>query len=293
MICVSENTLRRICGCFGRFFSWYERLPAFLRAHKCLPRHLLWRRLWAVCGSSRLKVICRTAYGFKMLVELGQFAEVTAAIGRNSEEVVVHAFSRLKTGDVVVDAGANVGRYTLLAAATIGERGRVLAFEPNAEIAAKLLGNVELNGFRNVDIHQFALGAASGETLLFTGSDHGWSSTSAAWIQVRGNERPASQKKAALRTLDSVLEDAGITCVKLCKIDVEGAELEVLRGARNSLARQTIRLIVCEVHEPLISQASVASCLEQNHYQVDFKNEFAFAEPVTTAEAHEGFARKA
>jgi FkbM family methyltransferase len=136
----------------------------------------------------------------------------------------------LAPGDTFVDVGANMGYYSLLAAARVGGSGRVLAFEPSARVRARLERSVSLNGFTHVAVRSEAVGEVNGHvTLVEPGSDnHGL-----AFVQKEGGVDVGARVRSV--TLDDVL-GAGKPTPALIKVDVEGGESEVFRGASRLLA---------------------------------------------------------
>lgn len=147
----------------------------------------------------------------------------------------------LKPGWWMMDVGANVGFTTLLAARLIGPSGRVLAFEPNQAAAARLRTNVALNALSNVDINEIGLGSRTGIAQLATGDHHGTSSM-----------RTGSGRRVCVRTGDEFAPPPDRPT--LIKIDVEGYELEVLRGMRGVLARPNVVLLI-EVTDKWLREA--------------------------------------
>lgn len=134
----------------------------------------------------------------------------------------------LEPGNVVVDVGANIGNTALAAASRVGASGRVVAFEPHPRTHAFLLENVALNGARQVEVHNAAVGAKAG-TVKFT-------SLSADDInRVLGPGEADSGLTVPVRTLDEAL--AALPRIDLLKIDVEGYERSVLEGASAVLGR--------------------------------------------------------
>lgn len=136
---------------------------------------------------------------------------------------------RLRPGDVFVDAGAYHGWYTLLASRAVGLRGRVIAFEPNPDAFKILTRNLALNGCGNVSALDVALAGVDVSVSLFTTPDDGVASSLG---KVQGWER---EVRVSARRLDAVLKEMDIQHVTLLKIDVEGAESDLLNGAAATL----------------------------------------------------------
>jgi len=144
--------------------------------------------------------------------------------------------SHLRKGSVFVDVGANVGYYTLVASKLLGSYGRVYAIEPVPSTAIILKANVKLNDCQNVFVYDVAAWSSEGEvTLKIPESAYDYASA------VIGNNRGRKVTVKAT-TLNEILQD---TWVDLVKIDVEGAEHEVLMGANKSIDK--IKYIVIEL----------------------------------------------
>ncbi len=134
----------------------------------------------------------------------------------------------LKRGDRVADVGAHIGYYTVLAARRVGAAGLVHAVEPCEENLRYLRCNVEANGLANVRIHAAAAGARAGRRLLQvteSSDSHGFYAHPLATTR--------STVEVAVQTLDALVGAP----VRLVKIDVEGAEIDVLDGLRPLLRR--------------------------------------------------------
>jgi FkbM family methyltransferase len=133
----------------------------------------------------------------------------------------------LKPGDIVLDLGANVGAHTLYFAHQVGPTGRVIAFEPQRVVFQTLCANVALNSLTNVWALQAGAGESEGQTRLppldYSRSDN----FGAVSLDSAGEGEPVP-----VRTVDN-LELA--SCAML-KVDVEGWEVQVLRGAKATLA---------------------------------------------------------
>lgn len=146
----------------------------------------------------------------------------------------------LRPGDVLADVGANQGVYTLLGASLVKETGSVFAFEPTPVVVAKLKRNVELNGFSNVHIVESAVGATTGRVTLHRVVDGASGLTSR--YGVHGSRTEAFE--APVTTLDESF--AASAPPALVKIDVEGMEFDVLRGARELMSLKEPPAIVFE-----------------------------------------------
>jgi len=161
------------------------------------------------------------------------------------DKIVPEAIWRLLDhGDTAFEIGANIGQNCSLMAAKVGRDGRVLAFEPHPEIFAELKANSALAkqlNWASIQLENIALGDATGEATLVTNAEFLTNRGSAA-LQTKGEQQPGV--KVALRQLDEFLNGKSIAHV--CKIDVEGHELGVLQGAKNSLARRAIRDVIFE-----------------------------------------------
>ena len=164
-----------------------------------------------------------------------------------AELELVEAF--LEPGAVAVDVGANIGHFTVTMARAVGGAGRVHAFEPSAESARRLRRSLELNGRENVTVNEAALAAEAGTRVLY-----GYGPGTASWStlaprQIPGTAEAARQAEVAAETLDDYAERTGIERIDVLKIDVEGGELDVLRGAERLFAARAVALVLVEVSD--------------------------------------------
>lgn len=145
----------------------------------------------------------------------------------------------LKPGMTFVDVGANVGYYTLMAAASVGGTGRVLAFEPSPYAFNRLEETVRRNNLPNVRALQVGLSDAPGVMSLFMPDKPGNHSPS----MVPNGGHPV---EVPVRRLDDCLEEYRVERVDLMKIDVEGFEPNVVEGAMGYITRGKVGAILCE-----------------------------------------------
>lgn len=140
-----------------------------------------------------------------------------------------------KANDVVIDVGANIGHWTLAAARVVGERGRVLAFEPVPRMAAALRKTVAANRLTQVKVFELALAEAA-ETRDFSVERE---NTGGSRLDRLSDDARRTFDHIAVTTarFDDIAEAEKVERVDIFKIDVEGFEYGVLRGAHDQLRR--------------------------------------------------------
>lgn len=146
-------------------------------------------------------------------------------------------------GDVVVDAGANIGLFTLLASRRVGPKGIVVALEPNPENFARLQAHVEQNGVTNVRAFQLAVGSRNDQVAGMVGEG------------IRAHLVPLPHQGYQVRTitLDELARREAVRPGVL-KMDIEGSEVEAFNGMIDCLA--SIRAVAIEVHDPTCAAAT-------------------------------------
>jgi len=153
----------------------------------------------------------------------------------------------LRPGMTVLDVGAHHGYYTLLASLRVGSLGRVIAFEPSPRERRKLYWHLRWNHCSNVEVFDAALGASAGREELFLAAGRETGCNSLRPPAVRGIPKKVS---VPVDTLDEFLSSREISRVDFLKLDVEGAELSVLAGAKkflSSLPRPVVLVEVCDL----------------------------------------------
>ncbi len=204
----------------------------------------LFRRLWGGLRGPKTSAVVRLPWGVEIEVDpretIGRAIWTTGIYDLAVSETL---FRLTRPGDLAVDAGANIGYMTGLMATRAGQGGRVIAFEPQPELAERLRGNVarvaRRPGVAAVDVRQTGLSDTAGTARLIPPADaaanHGLASIGtgdAGWEIV--TER-----------LDDVI---GGGSVGVLKVDVEGHEPAVLAGAAGLFGGRAIRHVVFEDH---------------------------------------------
>jgi FkbM family methyltransferase len=203
-------------------------------------------------------------WGVDLTVHESDAIGYSILVGRVFDPCVTEAIHRLiDPGDLVVDVGANVGYFTSLAVARAGHSGRVVAVEPQPSVFELLQANVEswsgMPALASVELHQVALSDRDGAGMIVSGPlfEHNMGLSHLA------GEGEAGSHEVELRRLDELIDGAA---VGLLKIDVEGHETEVLRGASALLEDRLVREIIFEDHDEYPSEAT--AIVERAGYRV-------------------------
>lgn len=200
-------------------------------------RHITYLTALKLCQSLPDKLLAETRDGRKFLVDLktGWYSTVYF-LGEYEKSVTEIVRSLLREGDVCFDVGANFGWYTTLFSRYCGKSGAVHSFEPTPPTFAELKQNYELMGSPpNVLINNLGVGAEPSELTInvFEGLSHANASLS---DQGRAG---AVSYKCEIITLDSYLAEKDIGEVNFIKVDIEGSEMNFLKGAEKLFRQKT------------------------------------------------------
>jgi len=153
----------------------------------------------------------------------------------------------LKEGMNVIDVGAHLGTYTILAAEKVGESGKVISVEPEFKNYRQLLENIKLNNFKNVISRNMALGKHVGLAKLYIQS----CGSGGHSLVFKNSNGPKSFIKVKVKTMDNMVEELGLNKIDVIKIDAEGAEMLVLEGSKKTLKNNpNMKIIVASYHYP-------------------------------------------
>lgn len=204
------------------------------------------------------RVLLETAFGHLMLVDGADTAIVPHLVrdGLFDRNLTALIGAILSPGMIFIDIGANIGTYTLIGAARVGERGRVIAIEPSPRLAGLVFENVTMNGFAaRCDVLRCGAGAHNGTATLYEFATRQGSNT---LLQRVADTAHAEYGEAItpcaveIRTLDSIVANLTPERLDCIKIDVEGFEQQVLAGARDTIMRFRPRVIL-EWHSAFFS----------------------------------------
>jgi len=160
----------------------------------------------------------------------------------------------LRQGDAFIDGGAHIGYLTLLASSCVGPTGAVHAFEPVSNTYDALARNVARNRAANVRLNKVALGPRDGILDLELPIDPQGDAV-LAWGATAIKAGRGAIEQVPMTTLDEYAERAKLRSVRVLKLDLEGAELGALAGARDLLTQRRIEHLVVELNTYLLDLA--------------------------------------
>lgn len=185
-------------------------------------------------------------------LDLSEYMEWVIYYGLNVENRR-DLYCLIKRDMVLFDVGSNIGETLLNFAKLTGETGKVYGFEPVPYSFDKCSNNISLNRFNNVSVSQIALSNKE-ETLFFQETNN----NNSGGVFMNKNNTPGSYKVEGV-TLDAYVERIGITHLDLIKVDVEGFETNVLKGASETCKKFRPKLFVEVDDVNLKSQGSSAN----------------------------------
>ncbi|MDB5413666.1 MAG: hypothetical protein JWR10_2001 [Rubritepida sp.] len=214
-----------------------------------------WRTIMAGGPEEAVAPIRNT--GAKLIVPVGDFiGSAVYSFGDLDPKVTWVAQKILRPGDTALDIGANLGLVTMAMADAVGPSGRIEAFEPQPRFAALARRSAELNGYRQVTIHQVALGRDDRQVELHIPYEN------MGRASIGRSEGTDETIEVQQRDAGALLEQLDLGPIRLLKMDVEGYETEVIAGAEAFLRGNTPDAILFELNDyegafrdqPLIGQ---------------------------------------
>ncbi|MEM0144066.1 MAG: FkbM family methyltransferase [Candidatus Parvarchaeum sp.] len=181
---------------------------------------------------------------FKMFLDASSYMDLSLyknylESGSYEKETSQYIKKNLKPGGSFIDVGANSGYYSLLASNIVGESGVVYSFEPFPQSYNRLKKNIELNMIRNIKIFNIALSSYDGVGVLNV------SKSSDGLNSLENISLVSETIKVNVNKLDTLL---GEKTVDMIKIDAEGSELDIIKGARAVLTKTRYLKIIYEIN---------------------------------------------
>jgi FkbM family methyltransferase len=175
--------------------------------------------------------------------------------------------SRLvKPNDIVLDIGANLGLLSFVLSRLVGPNGQVHSFEPNPTMVSYIRQAIVRNGVKNIALYPFALGAAPDHLQL---SIPALNAGAASLLPARWQGEDSTNVTVPVRTLSSIIREQRIGHIRLIKMDVEGFEPEVIRGAADAFTADPPDAILFELNDSA-PNADHPTMLALNEFGYDY-----------------------
>jgi FkbM family methyltransferase len=180
---------------------------------------------------------------------------------------------RMNKQNIFWDVGANIGFYSIIASKEMNYINKIFAFEPEPKTFNILRKNIELNKVNNINALPVALGDISGEKLLYPSDSPNFGAHS--FVQRTDFKTKKKGVRIKINTADKIIDELKIETPEVIKIDVEGAEILVLRGMKNIFKSEKLKTIFCEIHTNLLplfnsSEEEVFQIFAKENFHLDF-----------------------
>jgi FkbM family methyltransferase len=178
----------------------------------------------------------------------------------------------LKKGMVVIDIGANLGYYALLEASIVEKEGQVYAFEPVHKNFDILTKNIKVNGYKNVKAYCKAVSSKSGTSKIALTDASNWGSmldisdeTVSGYMKQKMHKLTQQVIRVDTVSLDEFLDKEGVNQVNLIRMDIEGYEVQVIKGMTNTLRNTSSLKLFFEIHNKVFNdpKTTIGFLLEQ------------------------------
>ena len=192
-----------------------------------------------------------------------------------SHNITINAINQLSPGDKFIDVGANIGYFSFLAAKKVGQNGKVYSFEPSKREYERLTQCIPINHVDNIVHYNLALSEQQGAIYFFTDEFH------TGLNSIEEDSGGQTNEKVICARLDEVVKDGKID---LIKIDVEGAELKVLRGTERLLKTKHVQKLIIEITPKFLAkygdskEAVFDFLLKHDYYPVFSKEDWQYDE---------------
>ena len=154
------------------------------------------------------------------------------AMGKYESEKFSAIENVVQKGMVFLDIGANKGDFSLFAGQMVGSTGKIIAFEPEPNNCRWIRKSIQVNHFDNIVLMEIALSNENGDKKLFLGKKSGWHTL------VKGQkDREEGEITIQTQKLDSIIDALNLTRIDVMKIDVEGAEYDLIKGGEKAIEK--------------------------------------------------------
>lgn len=237
---------------------YFDRLRTFLRQIGVLKtfsffawiRTQIYYCVYSLKNPSKIKIKVRDSFAIVLVEDKFEYARILSF--NDDKNIISKLLSRIKLGDIYWDIGASIGLYSVLLAKAIGENGMVVAFEPEERSFIRLKQNIEINELHNIYPLQIALGKENKKEKLMISKQFS-SGTHSVFNVSNVKEKEVDYEIINISTGDKLRTDKGLQVPSVVKIDVEGAEEDVIVGLEKTLKNDKCHTVVCEVHFAILN----------------------------------------
>lgn len=193
-------------------------------------------------------------FGYKVKLDLSDWIQRNIFLRSfyHNDKIIIE--NVLKEGMTFIDVGSNIGYFSLLASQLVGDKGLVIAFEPNFKPYSYFKKTIENNSIKNIELYNYAIGDKEGDIWLYPNHEDKYNAT-ATLVDVGQKDR----YKVKTNTLDNIIEKLNLKDIDYLKIDVDGYEPNVLEGAINALQSRKIKNMQLEFGTYLLKANNYSS----------------------------------
>ncbi|HTR90061.1 MAG TPA: FkbM family methyltransferase [Solirubrobacteraceae bacterium] len=277
---ITNASLRLVSDLLDRPLA--KRIAAMQHTNRAV--NYLWTRVSRSLRWHPVPILSGPARGLRINLH-GSF--VGFATGTAERPLQQAMLQELTPGATFFDIGANVGFITMLAARLVGPSGRVVAFEPVPQNVAAIRENLAMNSIGWAEVREGAVGGGSGEASLIVSDVSAFSRLAAVSVPTGARETIA----VAVSSIDDLVSSGAVPPPDVVKIDVEGAELEVIEGMRHTIAEHR-PVLLCEVHDCNVAYVELMRSLGYETVNLDeagvpvelgHRNAHTLARPIASA----------
>lgn len=174
-----------------------------------------------------------------------------------------------RKGDIIIDCGAYIGLYSIISSKLCGNDGKIISIEPNPTVFDHLRRNIQLNNIENVILFNIALADRKSEMEFFIPKRSAAGSTFYQEHLSLQKVKEYNRIVVKAMTLDKLIKMEKSSHINIVKIDVEGAELLVLRGGQNALKSKKIDKLIVEIHKTINTPNKVMDFLVNEGYNIN------------------------
>jgi FkbM family methyltransferase len=219
--------------------------------------------------------ILNTDQGIFFIDKLSNFGSQLKLKGIYESDLKFTLDKLLKKGDTFIDLGANEGYFSIIAGKLVGNKGRVIAIEPQTRLQNIIHKNIELNKLSNIEIIKMVISDKKGKEIFNLSPD---TNTGSSGV-LKKQSYKVSQEIIDSTTLKELISQLKIKKIDLLKIDVEGSEYEVILGSKTLFESHIIKNIALELHPEFLKKRNlnineITDFLYKIGYKIntDFKN---------------------